>query len=118
MSLTPEHAGILMIDATTARFVARAHSKTKSVPREDAFCNIVIQRDTRLINRAADQGRRGPVQGQGGRQKPDHAVTTRAGGRGCSACAASDHHALDGFVGYDKAAITLFGQYRRLAVPF
>ena len=44
-----KHAGITMLDTATAHFVARANIAVKSIPRKEAFCNIVIQRDTPLI---------------------------------------------------------------------
>ncbi len=44
-----QHAGIMMVDSTTADFVARANIKIKSIPRQQAFCNVAIQRSVPLI---------------------------------------------------------------------
>ncbi|MEO8245241.1 MAG: sensor domain-containing diguanylate cyclase [bacterium] len=46
-----QHAGIMMIDATRATFVARANIRLKSMPRDEAFCNIAIQRSEPLVIR-------------------------------------------------------------------
>lgn len=47
------HAGIMLIDHSTAVFAARSNISLKSVPRKEAFCNITIQNDAPLIIRDA-----------------------------------------------------------------
>lgn len=49
LELGAEHAGIMMVDAVRATFVARANISLKSVPREEAFCEMAIQSDEPLL---------------------------------------------------------------------
>jgi diguanylate cyclase (GGDEF)-like protein len=43
------HAGIMIVDRTTAVFAARANVMLKSLPRDEAFCSITIQKNDPLI---------------------------------------------------------------------
>lgn len=49
MEFGAQHAGIMMIDRTSAIFAARDNIAQKSIPREEAFCNLAIQTDEPLI---------------------------------------------------------------------
>lgn len=82
LELGAQHAGIMIVDRTTATFVASENIKVKVYPRNNTFCNLAIKGNAPLIIRDAVNDPRTkflPLAASGVRSYVGVPLTTHAG---------------------------------------